>query len=260
VRQGLGAIALVGLLVGTAAGAALPSYDTTKRYATEAEFVRSIQPYQVEAALNPRNPDATYWLGYAYWETSIYYRNGWIDYGADYLDKSIAALERTVSIDDKYLTAWLLLISAYHTRGQGPVSTSTDRAVSPDEHNVGERDRLTDTHSLSPIPMKTWALSDEEKSDAAAIKAVALGLEIDANARAVPANRGHGAINPQYVPLPDRRVKFNPADYFAIGDRDTMLVYRYPCATLPPIKRAAFFLTKWEAFDRGYKPGTVCRP
>jgi tetratricopeptide (TPR) repeat protein len=218
VRQGLGVVALVGLLVGTASAAALPSYDTTKRYATEAEFVRSIQRYQVEAALNPRNADATYWLGFAYWETSILYRNGWIDYGADYLDKSIAALERTVSIDDKYLAAWLLLISAYHTRG------------------------------------------DEEKSDAAAIKAVALGLEVDANARAVPANRGHGAINPQYVPLPDRRVKFNPADFFAIGDRDTMLVYRYPCATLPPIKRAAFFLTKWEAFDRGYKPGKVCRP
>lgn len=227
-RLALGVVALLGVLAGVAGAATVAPYDSMRRYATEAEFLRSIQPYQVELAANPRNADAAYWLGYAYWEASIFYRNGWIPYGADYLDKSIAALERAVSIDDRYLAAWLVLISAYHTRARGATLTSLG--------------------------------IDDDKSQAAAIKAVALGLDFGADNRATPQRRGRGAMSPQYVPLPDRAVKFNPANYFAVGDRDTKLVYRWPCASLPPIQHGMFFLTKWEAFERGYTPAKVCPP
>ena len=60
--------------------------------------------------------------------------------------------------------------------------------------------------------------------------------------------------------MPTRK-KYSPADFYVIGDEDTKIVYKYPCPSLPAIKRPAFFLTKWEAFDKGYKPATtVCPP
>ncbi|TMI84363.1 MAG: hypothetical protein E6H03_02130 [Bacillati bacterium ANGP1] len=54
--------------------------------------------------------------------------------------------------------------------------------------------------------------------------------------------------------------KFNPADYYVIGDQDTKLLYQYSCSSLPAIEHPAFFLIKWQAFDRGYKPATICPP
>lgn len=216
-RLALVLVAAFGLLAGTAA-AALPSYDPT-RMPGEAEFLRTIQPYESALAANPKDADAAYELGRAYWEASVLYRNGTISYGADYLDKSIAALERATRIDDRYLAAWLVLVSAYHSRG------------------------------------------DEGKAQAAAEKAIALAFDLGVMGRAVPrAGARNQKIAVQYVPLPDRAVRFNPADYFVIGDRDTKLVYKWPCASLPPIAHGQLFLTKWEAFDRGYKPGTVCTP
>ncbi len=217
-RLPLVVVALLGLLAGTAAAAALPSYDSTKVYPAEAGFLRAIQVYQSALAANPRDADAAYGLGEAYWEASVLYRNGAITYGADYLDKSIAALERAVRIDDKYLAAWLVLISAYHTRG------------------------------------------DEGKSQAAAEKAIALALDLSLAGRGAPRAGAHNGVVAIKYPSLDRSVKFNPANYFVVGDPDAKLVYKWPCASLPPIARPQFFLTKWEAFERGYKPATVCRP
>ncbi|OLD40214.1 MAG: hypothetical protein AUI83_22430 [Armatimonadetes bacterium 13_1_40CM_3_65_7] len=247
----LGVVALLGLLTATAAGAAAPAYNAATRYVTEADFMRAIQPYQDALRGNPRNADAAYALGYAYWEGSIQYRLGWVPYGADYLDKSIAALEKAVSIDDKYLAAWLLLISAYHTRAQSPKENSAQ---------VPKMQGAEPGEIPSPAPVEN-TMSDEDRSQAAAEKAVALGMDIGADLRGVPPLRRRGAISPQYVPLPDRAVRFNAADYFAVGDRDTKVVYRWPCAALPPIQHGMLFLTKWEAFDRGYKPSpVVCKP
>ena len=247
----LGVVALLGLLAATAAAAAAPAYNAVTRYATEAEFMRAIQPYQDGLRANPRNADAAYSLGYAYWEASIQYRLGWVPYGADYLDRSIAALERAVSIDDKYLAAWLLLVSAYHTRATG----SQQNSAQMPKMQGAEPGEIP-----PPVPVEL-TMSDEDRSQAAAVKAVALGMDFGANNRGVPGTRGRGAISPQYLPFPDRAVRFNPADYFAVGDRDTKVVYRWPCDSLPPIQHGMLFLTKWEAFDRGYKPSAVvCRP
>ncbi len=218
-------------LVAAGATAAVPPYDPSKIYPTEAAFMSSIKVYQDALAANPRDADAAYWLGDAYREASILYRNERISYGASYLDKSIASLERAVSIDDKHLAAWQLLAVAYFTRGAAPGATD------------------------KPAP------TDDEKSKAAARKVLALSLDPAAANRGLPpagARKGEVAI--KYLPLPDRSVKFNPADSFVIGDPDTKVVYRFSCAPIQTIKRPALFLTKWEAFDRGYRPATVCPP
>src|SRR5207302_9392936 len=97
-RTALTAVRLVGLLAARAA-AALPQFDLTKIPLTEAAFTRSIQVYQRAAAANPRDAEAHYWLGVAYWEASLQHRNMLIPYGDGYLDKSIAELERAVKID-----------------------------------------------------------------------------------------------------------------------------------------------------------------
>jgi tetratricopeptide (TPR) repeat protein len=220
-------------LIGAPALAAVPPYDISKIYPTEAAFAGSIKVYQDALAANPQDADAAYWLGNAYWTASFLYRNGAVTYGADYLDKAITALERAVRIDDKHMGAWQVLAEAYFTRG----------AV-PDAPPGGK-----------PVP------SDADKSLAAEEKVLELSRDLRVAARGIPPVRLHsGEVPVKYLPLPDRSVKFNAADYVVVGDPDTKLLYRYPCATLPAIKRPMLFLTKWEAINRGFTPATVCPP
>jgi tetratricopeptide (TPR) repeat protein len=230
VRALLIAIVLSTLLA-VGAVAAVPPFDLSKIYPTEAAFMASIKVYQDALAANPRDADAAFWLGDAYWETSELYRYGTIKYGADYLDKSIAALERTVSIDDKYFAAWSVLVSAYQTRGAYP--------------------------SIAGPP----APNDYDKSYAAAQKLIALSIDPAAVNRGVPSPGAHNAeVAIRYQALPDRGTRFNAADLLVVADPDTKLLYRFPCPGIPPIARPAIFLTKWEAIDRGYKPASVCPP
>ncbi len=219
-------------LVGAPALAALPSYDMMRIYPTEAAFMGSIKVYQDALAANPKDADAAYWLGQAYWTASILYRNRRIAYGADYLDNAIEMLERAVSIDDGYLAAWQLLAVAYFTRGAAP----------------GPADE--------PAP------SDDEKSLAAERKIVELSRDPRAANRGIPRAGAHnGEVVLKYPPLPrDRTVKYRPADYLVVADPDTKLIYRFSCPSLPAIKRPMLFLTKWEAIDRGFRPATVCPP
>jgi tetratricopeptide (TPR) repeat protein len=224
------AIALSALMA-VGAVAAVPPYDNTKIRPTEAAFMASIKVYVDALTANPQDADAAYWLGDAYWEASVLYRNGTIRYGADYLDKAIAFLERTVSIDDKYLPAWAVLVSAYQTRGAYP--------------------------SIAGPP----APNDYDKSYAAAQKLIALSTDPAAVNRGVPSPGAHNAeVAIRYLALPDRGARFNAADLLVVADPDTKLLYRFPCAGVPPIARPAIFLTKWEAFDRGYKSASVCPP
>ncbi len=230
VRLALIAVTLAAL-AGAPALAAVPTYDLAKIYPTEAAFASSIKVYQDALAANPRDADAAYWLGNAYWTASILYRNGAIAYGADYLDRAIAAAERAVSADDKNMAAWQLLAIAYFTRGAAPGATA------------------------APAP------TDDDKSLAAERKVLALSLDPQAANRGVPRAGVHSAVVPvTYPPLPDRTVRYHPADYMVVGDPATKLLYRYPCASLPAIQRPMLFLTKWEAINRGYSPATVCPP
>jgi tetratricopeptide (TPR) repeat protein len=227
-------VLIVAGLIGLAAAGALAAvrpYDPTKIYPTESAFMGSIKAYQDALAANPKDADAAYWLGYAYWEASVLYRHFRVPYGADYLDKSIAMLEQAVRIDDKHMAAWQLLAVAYFTRGAAP--------------------------SIADEPTP----SDDEKSKAAAERLIELSRDPSAANRGVPrAGARSGEVAIKYVPLPDRSVRFNPANWFVVGDPDTKLLYRFPCPSLPGIRRPALFLTKWEAFDRGYTPAAVCPP
>ncbi len=58
-------LAVAGLIVLLVAGSAqaLPVFDATRLFRTEAEFERAIQPYQQAIAADPRNARAHYWLG-----------------------------------------------------------------------------------------------------------------------------------------------------------------------------------------------------
>ena len=231
-RTALIVVIFVGVVAATTAQA-VPPY-TPAIYPTEAGFLRAIAPYQQALAVNPKDADASYNLGVAYWETYELNFTGVIPYGADYLDKTITTMEQTVANDDKRIGAWAILLEAYYTR-QAP--------------------------------------GDEEKKDAATGKFLQLASDISVTDRGMPPTiavsgivPGPGQVIPPGTPPPGPGVgptppgKFNPADFYVIGDPDTKLIYKYSCATLPPIQHPTFFLTKWEALNRGYKAAEICTP
>ncbi|HEX9247187.1 MAG TPA: tetratricopeptide repeat protein [bacterium] len=281
-RTALTALTVLGLvgLAAARATAAVPPFDLTKIPLTEAAFTRSIQVYQKAAAANPRDAEAHYWLGVAYWEASLQHRNLLIPYGDGYLDKSLAELERAVSIDDNHFAAWQLLAAAYPTRGSS---------------------------QLFGLGGLVGGLSDDQKGWRAAEKLIILAQKQGIAYGGAPQPKGGGRVAPssppaapsQTAPPPPTtappnpttgptgttaptsptgpagqpgpapgpagstgptKKKFNPADYYVIGDQDTKLLYQYPCSSLPAIEHPAFFLIKWQAFDRGYKPATICPP
>lgn len=231
-RRAVFTVASVALLAAVAA-AAVPPYDFSRPYGKEQDFQQSIKVYEDALALNPADAQATYWLGIAYWETSVYYRDGDIKYGAGYLDKAISLLERAVRLDDKNMAAWIALSNAYFTRG-------------------------------APGPSANWvspAPSDFDRSRDAEEKVIALSRDPNANNRAVPKAGSHNAeVTKPYMPLPDPNVRFRASELFVIADPDTKLVYHFPCASMPVIAHPQIFLSKWEAYNRGYKGAAVCTP
>jgi len=128
-RAALVALGLIGALAAGAA-AAVPPYDPGKIYPTEEAFARSIKVYQDAVAANGHDAQAAYWLGFAYWQAWGFHSTNVIPYGADYLDRAIESLERTVGIDDKNLSAWSILLEAYEARGA---------AGDGDKHAVAEQ-------------------------------------------------------------------------------------------------------------------------
>jgi tetratricopeptide (TPR) repeat protein len=231
-RRALLTLGSVALLAAVAA-AAVPPYDFSRVYPREQDFQQSIKVYQDALQANPNDAQAAYWLGVAYWETSVYYRDGKIEYGAGYLDKAIGLLERAVQLDDKNMGAWMALSNAYFTRG-------------------------------GPGPSANWLYpreSDFDKSRAAEEKVIALSMDPSANNRAVPRPGSHNSeVTNLYIPLGDRNVRFRPGDLYVIGDLDTRLVYHFPCASMPVIAHPQIFLSKWEAYNRGYRAAAVCPP
>jgi len=88
VRSVLIAVGLIGLIATGAMGAVRP-YDFTKIHPTEDAFMGSIKGYQDALQANPKDAEAAFWLGEAYWWASVLYSHAQVPYGADYLDLSL---------------------------------------------------------------------------------------------------------------------------------------------------------------------------
>ncbi len=104
---------LVLLLVAVAVAQALPVFDTSRLYLTEAEFTRAIQPYQQAITADARNARAHYWLGFAYLYAWRQIQFGIAPYAAGYLPRAVASLSEAIRLDPGMLLAYLSLQDAY---------------------------------------------------------------------------------------------------------------------------------------------------
>ena len=268
-RTALTALGLVGL-VAARATAALPAFDLTKLPPTEAAFTRAIEVYQKAARANPRDAEAHYWLGVAYWEASLQHRNMLIPYGDGYLDKSIAELERAVKINDNYFAAWQLLATAYPTRGTSALFALGGLFGLTDDQKGWEASQKLILLSQNQGIAYGGAPPQPKGGGGGVPPSPPAGPSQTAPAPPTtapppPATGPAGTTAPASPPGPAGSTgpvkrKFNPADYYVIGDQDTKLLYQYSCSSLPVIEHPAFFLIKWQAFDRGYKPAAICPP
>lgn len=109
---------LVGVLTVTAAAQALPTFDASRLYRTEAEFTRAIQPYQQAIQADARNARAHYWLGVAYFEAHRQSRSFIAPYAAGYLPRAIASLTEAIKLDPGLLGAYGVLINAHSVAGE----------------------------------------------------------------------------------------------------------------------------------------------
>ncbi|MGH2374031.1 MAG: tetratricopeptide repeat protein [bacterium] len=108
---------LVGLVAVMAAAQALPVFDATRLYATEAEFTRAIQPYQQAIQADARNARAHYWLGVAYFEAYRQSKAGLAPYATGYVPRAIASLTEAIKLDPNLLGAYGILIDAHMAAG-----------------------------------------------------------------------------------------------------------------------------------------------
>jgi tetratricopeptide (TPR) repeat protein len=105
------------LLAGTASAQAVPSFDMTRLYPTEAEFNRAIAPFQQAIQANARNARAQYWLGFAYVYAYRQWMVGAAPYAADYLGRAIPPLEEAVKLEPARPEAYMILHDVYHLMG-----------------------------------------------------------------------------------------------------------------------------------------------
>jgi len=103
-------------LVTTSAGAAVPSFKTTRLY-SEAEFAAAIKPYTDAIARNANDADAHRWLGVAYFHLFRLYRFGFAPFAGGYGTKAVESLERSVQLAPEPAVI-LILAEAYITVGR----------------------------------------------------------------------------------------------------------------------------------------------
>lgn len=101
-----------------AAQAALPIFNTSRLYTTDAEFNRAVQPYQQAITANAKNGRAQYWLGFAYLHVYVLSLGGGAPYASGFLPKAIDALSKAVDADPKMIDAYLSLHDAYALAGE----------------------------------------------------------------------------------------------------------------------------------------------
>jgi tetratricopeptide (TPR) repeat protein len=100
-----------------AAQAALPIFNTSRLYTTDAEFNRAIQPYQQAVTANAKNARAQYWLGFAHLHVYVLWYHGGAPYASAFLPKAIDALSKSIEADPKMVDAYVALHDAYVLAG-----------------------------------------------------------------------------------------------------------------------------------------------
>jgi len=101
-----------------AAQQALPAFNQSLIYTTEARFQRAIQPYQAAITANPRNARAHYWLGFAYLYAYRQSRVGVAPYAAAFLPRATASLRQAMQLDPAFIPAYLALHDALILAGE----------------------------------------------------------------------------------------------------------------------------------------------
>ena len=215
----MGLCLAVVVAVATTTSAAVPPYSDNVIHPTEAEFQQSIAVYQQAVAASNQDADAYYWLGVAYWQTSSLNRNGTISYGADYLQRAIAALEQAVTLNPNHIGAWLLLEEAYYTAGD--MDKSSDAG---DRLNALGTDLSQYTGAMLPL---------------------------------APRGGPTVVVPPAPQTLAPANPAFRASDFVYAGDPDTKRLYPLSCQ-LPPMRHLVIFLDKWDAVSRGYTLAQQC--
>jgi len=105
------------VLVSVALAQAVPPFNVSRLYLTEAEFTRAIQPYQQAIQANARNSQAQYWLGYAYVYAYRQSLAGAAPYAGSYLERAIPPLNEAIKIDPTMVAAYLALQDVYFLLG-----------------------------------------------------------------------------------------------------------------------------------------------
>jgi len=215
--------ALLVLLTGCLLGAGSPgqAFDPASVYPTEAAFTASLAPLRTAIERNPRDVRSRFLLGYAYFSAWRLYQVGIISYGATYDRPAEAEFRAIIRMDPNHLGAHLALYILLQCRGEWEAA----EVLLPRLLRL-----LVQAGAVPPPPSPPpapWSQVTPEQSTV--------------------------------VPPPD--VRFRPEDDFVIVDLATGLIYRLNCLHLPRIERGAFFLIKWEAIVRGYRPATgPCAP
>lgn len=108
---------LVLLLATAAAAQAVPPFNVSRLYPTEADFTRAVQPYQAAISANPQNARAHYWLGFAYVHAYRRWQMGAAPYASGYLRRAVAPLQEAVRLSPGSADAYLALHDVYTLMG-----------------------------------------------------------------------------------------------------------------------------------------------
>lgn len=110
-------LALVVLAVLAAWAAPGAAQDLSAVYPSEAAFTAAVAPLRQAVERNPRDPEARYRLGYAYFAAWRQYETGLVAYGRDYDRAAEAEFRAALEASPGHLGSLLALYTLLRLRG-----------------------------------------------------------------------------------------------------------------------------------------------